>query len=89
MRVGAEVAREVLLDVRELPIERDEQIDDPGLVVLVPRSAREELECPEPAQTAERELQHARPVDADAGADSAFSQLCELRDERTVEAAIA
>ncbi len=88
VRVGAEVAREVLLDVRELPIERDEQIDDPGLFVFMPRSTREHLECPEPAQTAERELQHARPVGADERRIGLQPAL-ELRDEAPVEAAIS
>jgi hypothetical protein len=63
MRVGAEVQRQVVDDVCELPVDGDQEIDEPRRAILLAPVA-EELEAPRPRDAAERELQHAGPVDA-------------------------
>jgi hypothetical protein len=50
--------------VRQLPIERDDGVHQPGGVIAF-RAIGEELDRPEPGDGAEGQLQHARPVDAD------------------------
>jgi hypothetical protein len=87
MGIRAEVIREVVLDVRELPIEADEQVDEPGRLVV--RGIRgEELDGPGPGHRPEGRFQHAGPVDAAFGRvrlDPAF----ELGDEDVAIAAVA
>src|SRR5688500_9058099 len=58
MRVGAEVVREVVFDVRQLAVEPDEQIDDPWLAIRSRCRAGEQFQRPEPCQAPERKLQH-------------------------------
>src|SRR5207248_792441 len=87
VRVRAEVVREIALDVRELPIERENEVDRPGQTI-VDRGIREKVQCPEPRQRAKAELEHACPVDADerrVGVEPAR----ELFDHRRAIAAIA
>ena len=65
VRVRAEVGREVVLDVRQLAVERDEQIDEPrasSSSVASPSQKNSSAHVHDSA--AKAELQHARPVDA-------------------------
>src|SRR5258708_25904505 len=74
MRVRAEVVRQIPLDVRQLPIERDEQLDQPRrsvepaisyMAAGLSRTFHEKIDRPHPRDRSKRELEHARPVDAD------------------------
>lgn len=62
VRVRAEVIRQVVLDVRELPIERDQQIHQPWRLVGR-RIGGEQFHGPRPRQSPKRRLEHAGPVD--------------------------
>ena len=62
MGVGAEVVRQVVLDVRELPVEAQQQIDDPRSLVAGSRFD-EQVQRPHPGDRSQCELEHARPVD--------------------------
>ena len=71
MGVGAEVVGQMTFDVREVEIEPEEQVDRPRKLLAAPagglRAVHKQTQCPDPRQRAERQLQHAGPVDADAG----------------------
>ena len=62
--VRAEVVRQVLFDLRQLRVDAEEHIDRPGFLDPV-RVRKEEIQCPQPRDRSQRELQHTRPVDAD------------------------
>ena len=64
VRVGAEVIRQIPLDVRQLSIERDQQIDQPRPRV-VGVGVGEQVDRPEPGNRSECHFEHAGPVDAD------------------------
>ena len=59
VRVRTEVIREVMFDVRELPIDSDEGVDEPGL-----RVGEQEMNRHRPRDSSKADLEHARPVDA-------------------------
>ena len=75
-------------DVRELPIERHEQVDEPWRLVAF-GIVRRRTRLPTSTTGAKGELEHARPVDARAAADSIASQSSRCGDERVPVAAVA
>ena len=66
VRIRAEVPRQVVLDVRELPVQCQQQIDDPRGAAgrIAGGGRREKMERPEPRERSKTQLQHAGPVDA-------------------------
>ena len=74
--------------MRQLPVQRDQQIDDPRLAIRSRCGAGEQFQRPEPRQAPEREFEHARPV----GADERWvggEPVVQLPLERVVEARLA
>src|ERR1043165_677879 len=79
MRVRTEIEREIVFDVRQLSIERDEQLRKPRKIGVA--IGGEELHRPRPRETPEAELQHAGPVDALERRIDA-DPVAQVRDER-------
>ena len=68
MGVGAEVVGEVTLDMRQLPIDRDQHVYQPRAGTSNARlptpNSQQGVQRPGPGECTEGDLEHARPVDA-------------------------
>src|SRR5262252_10995441 len=65
MRIRAEVIGQMAFDVFELAIQSDEKIDGPRVCLGFFAAVREEMECPYPGESTQRQFEHAGPVDPD------------------------